>query len=84
MQEHCSIIQEPRSVYVGHITSSSGSANKNIANNIIYNLTDGVLFLNELDVLGCNGTVTVTNTGCRTGVIHLIEQQIKRPLQWVV
>ena len=35
------IQKEPGSVYVGHVSPSSGSA-KNITNSIIYNLTDGV------------------------------------------
>lgn len=80
-EEHYSIIQEPRSVYVGHVTPSSGSA-QNICNSIISHLTDGGFSLDELDVLGCDGTVT--NTGWRTGVIRLIEKQVKRPLQWAI
>lgn len=80
-EEHYSIIQEPGSVYVGHVTPSSGSA-QNIANSIISHLTDGGFSLDELDVMGCDGTVT--NTGWRTGVIRSIEEQVKRPLQWGV
>ncbi|XP_050502649.1 uncharacterized protein LOC126881949 [Diabrotica virgifera virgifera] len=35
-----------------------------------------------IGVIGCDGTVT--NTGWKTGVIHTIEEKIKRPLQWGV
>lgn len=80
-EEHYSIIQEPGSVYVGHVTPLSGSS-KNIANSIISHLTVGGFSLGELDVLGCDGTVT--NTGWKTGVIRSIEQEVGRPLQWVV
>lgn len=38
--------------------------------------------MDELDVIGCDGTVT--NTGWKTGVIRTIEEKLKRPLQWGV
>ena len=56
-EEHYSITQQHESVYVGQVTLSIGS-NKNIANIIILNLIGGVFSLNELDVLGCDDTIT--------------------------
>lgn len=45
-------------------------------------MTVGGFSLGELDVIGCDDTVT--NTGWKTGVIRSIEQEVGRPLQWVV
>lgn len=78
-EEHYTILKEPGSVYIGHVSPSSGSA-EDIANSIISYLTETGFSLQELDVVGCDGTVT--NTGWKTGVIRKIEEHIKRPLQW--
>lgn len=80
-EEHYSILKEPGSVYIGHVSPSSGTA-QNIADSIISHLIDAGFSLDELDVIGCDGTVT--NTGWKTGVIRTIEEQVKRPLQWGV
>lgn len=80
-EEHYSIIQEPGSVYVGHVTPCSGSA-QNIADSIISYLKKTGLSLDDLDVIGCDGTVT--NTGWKGGVIRTIEEKVKRPMQWAV
>lgn len=80
-EEHYSIIQEPGSIYVGHVSPSTGSS-KVIASAILDYLKESNFSLDELDVIGCDGTVT--NTGWKTGVIRTIEEEIKRPLQWGV
>lgn len=80
-EEHYSLIQEPGSLYIGHVSPSSGSSN-DIASSIISYLSTHNIPLDELDVIGCDGTVT--NTGWKSGVIRLIELHIKRPLQWGV
>lgn len=59
-EEHYSIVQEPGSSYVGHVSPCSGSA-QNIADSIISYLAETGLSLDDLDVDGCDGTVT--NTG---------------------
>ncbi|GBN01814.1 hypothetical protein AVEN_268362-1 [Araneus ventricosus] len=38
--------------------------------------------MRKLDVVGCDGTVT--NTGRKNNVIHRIENQVGRPLQWSI
>lgn len=80
-EDHYSILQEPGSVFVGHVSPSSGSA-ENIANSILSYLTEAGFSIDELDVIGCDGTVT--NTGWKTGVICNFEKHVKRPLQWCV
>ncbi|KAJ8870255.1 hypothetical protein PR048_029276 [Dryococelus australis] len=42
----------------------------------------GHIFLHELDIIRCDGTVT--NKGWNTSDICTIEEQVKRPLQWGV
>ncbi|GBN73905.1 hypothetical protein AVEN_114829-1 [Araneus ventricosus] len=80
-EEHFSILQEPGSVFVGHVAPSSGSAH-NIANSILSYLTETVFLLHELDVIGFDGNVN--NTGWKTGVICQIEKKLKDQLQWDV
>jgi hypothetical protein len=80
-EEHYSIIKEPGSIYIGHVSPTTGTA-KEIANAILDHLKSSNILLDELDVIGCDGTVT--NTGWKTGVIRQIEESIKRPLQWSV
>ncbi|GBN97717.1 hypothetical protein AVEN_202615-1 [Araneus ventricosus] len=60
---------------------SSGSA-QNIGNISLSDLNETGFLLHELDVIGCD--VTVTNTGWKTGVICQIEKQVKRQLLWGV
>ncbi|GBM38079.1 hypothetical protein AVEN_40958-1 [Araneus ventricosus] len=80
-EEHYSILEEPGSVVVGDVAPSSRSAH-NIGKSIISYLNETVFLLHELDVIGCDGTVT--NTGWKTSVICQIEKLVKRPLQWGV
>lgn len=80
-EEHYSIIQEPGSIYVGHVSPTTGTS-KDIASALLDFLKESNFLLDELDVIGCDGTVT--NTGWKTGVIRTIEEEIKRPLQWLI
>ncbi|GBO16977.1 hypothetical protein AVEN_138197-1 [Araneus ventricosus] len=59
----------------------SGSA-QNIAKISLSDLNETGFLLHELDVIGCD--VTVTNTGWKTGVICQIQKQVKRKLLWGV
>ncbi|GBL80105.1 hypothetical protein AVEN_224996-1 [Araneus ventricosus] len=63
-EEHISLVAEPNSQYVGHVTPSSGSAHDEttvIFEYITNQLKGG---FDEVDVLGCDGTNT--NTGCKS------------------
>jgi hypothetical protein len=81
VQEHISLVQEPESTYIGHITPTSGSA-KGIEKGIYEFLTQNNLDTNHILAVGCDGTVT--NTGSKGGVICLLEKRLKKPLQWLV
>ncbi|GBM97075.1 hypothetical protein AVEN_134364-1 [Araneus ventricosus] len=80
-EEHYSLIQEPDSMYIGHVSPPSGSS-ENIASPIISYLNGRGLSLKNLVVIGCDGTGV--NTGWKKGVIRRIEKSVGRPLQWAI
>lgn len=80
-EEHISLIQQPRSNYISHVSPTSGSG-KNITDSIISRRNELNISLEDLDVVGSDGTAT--NTGWKNGVIHNIEMILKRPLQWSI
>jgi len=80
-EEHYSLVQEPESVYIGHVSPSSSSA-ADISRSIITFLDEHSFSLENLEVVGCDGTVT--NTGWKSGVIQKLEHHIRRPLQWSI
>lgn len=80
-EEHYSLISEPGSNYIGHVSPSTSSAS-DIAISIISYISQIGLSLDKLEVIGCDGTAT--NTGWKNGVIRQIELHVGRPLQWSV
>ncbi|GBN04590.1 hypothetical protein AVEN_244234-1 [Araneus ventricosus] len=64
-EEHITIVQEPKSKYIGHITVSNGEA-ITIAEGIIEFLKQNEQGLSDLTVIGCDGTNV--NTGTFYGV----------------
>ncbi|KAK5649767.1 hypothetical protein RI129_000796 [Pyrocoelia pectoralis] len=78
VEEHISLIQEPGSHYIGHVAPNSSSA-KNIAEEILNFFEKRNFHLQDLMVVGCDGTVT--NTGFKNGIITQLEVKLKRPLQ---
>ena len=69
---------EPGINYLGHVTSESGTA-KGIQSTILNYLKSKLVELDEISVVGCDGTVV--NTGSKGGVIRLMEKELKKPLQ---
>lgn len=80
-EDHYSIIKEPGSVYLGHVSPNSGSA-KDIVASILLCLREQGVPLDNLDLVGCDGTNT--NTGWKNGAIRKLEEHLVRPLQWAV
>lgn len=79
-EEHYVLVQEPGSNYVGHVTPSSGSA---------ANITVGIInYLEKYEIdtsimaIGCDGTAV--NTGQKGGVLRLLEEYCRTPLQWLI
>ncbi|GBM88836.1 hypothetical protein AVEN_121326-1 [Araneus ventricosus] len=76
-----SLIQEPGSTYIAHVSPSSSSSN-DITQSIISRLSELPISLEKLEVVGCDGTVT--NTEWKNVVIHRLENRVERPLQWSI
>ncbi|GBM85896.1 hypothetical protein AVEN_144323-1 [Araneus ventricosus] len=76
-----SLIQEPGSVYIGHVTLTSGSS-EDIVTSIISYLSGRGISIKKLVVIRCNGTAD--NTGWKNGLIRRIEIHLWKSLQWVV
>ena len=81
-EEHISLVAEPCSRYIGHVTTLLGNATDEC--NVIYKFSLNELSggLNELLVLGCNGTNV--NTGWKGGVLRKLEEKLGRPMQGIV
>ena len=75
-EEHISLIQEPGSNYIGHVSPQSGKAS-DISSSIISHLSEQNISLDEFVMVGCDGTAI--NTGCRNGIIRRLELHIRRP-----
>lgn len=80
-EEHITILQEPSSKYLGHVSSSSGAA-ENICTEILDFLHSNIVDISQIKAIGCDGTAV--NTGKKGGVVALMERELKRPLQWVI
>ena len=81
VEEHISLVDEPGSSYLAHITTESGTA-ISIKNSIVNFITQSELDVSKFNVVGCDGTAV--NTGSKGGVIALLEKKFKRPFQWVI
>ena len=80
IEEHISIVAEPGSCYIDHVTPETRKAS-NIAKEILSVLseTDSVDSLAAIVYDGC-----ATNTGKHSGVIRRLELALDRPLQWMI
>lgn len=80
-EEHISLISEPDSEYIGHLSIDSGKA-VTIERSIVDFLETNFELRTSLVAIGCDGTAV--NTGHKNGVIALLEKHFGRPLQWFV
>lgn len=80
-EEHYSLIQEPGSKYLCHVSPTSGLS-KDLALAIVTHLAKMNISLEELDLIGSDGIAI--NTGWKNGVIRQIELKVRRPLQWCI
>jgi hypothetical protein len=81
VEEHVSLIQEPGSLYLGHVTPVRGSADS-VKRSILDFFEAKHINVQNLAAIGCDGTAV--NTGRKGGIIRLLEEHIKRPLHWFV
>jgi hypothetical protein len=80
VEEHITLVQEPGSIYISHITPPSGTAEDIEVTMFTY--LNREYSLNKLMAIGCDGTNV--NTGRKNGIISRIEKRIKKPLQWLI
>lgn len=80
-EDHIAFAQQPGSFFIGHKTVQKGSASM-ILNAIQDLLAEKSIDPNQIDAMGCDGTVT--NTGHEGGAIRLFELAYNRPVQWNV
>ena len=80
VEEHISVLSEPGSNYLGHVTPESGRADD--ISEAVFNLilTNGDI--DKIEALGCDGTST--NTGYKGGAIRCFEKKLNRSVQWIV
>ena len=80
-KEHITLIEEPDSKFLGYVSPPSGSA-RHIASTIIRFFKNKKIDLSAVVAVGCDGTAV--NTGFKGGVVRLLEENLKKPLQWIV
>lgn len=80
-EEHISLIDEPGSTYLGHTSPSDGSAVA-LQRSMMDCLSLNNISVDKLVAVACDGTNV--NTGQHKGVIRLIEEELGKPLQWLV
>ncbi|GBN53268.1 hypothetical protein AVEN_220737-1 [Araneus ventricosus] len=69
-EEHYTLVNEPNSVYIGHVTAAAGGA-KAIKEAILNFFESNYMQLNGLTIIGCDGTNI--KTGHKGGIIRLME-----------
>ena len=80
-EEHVTILSEPNSRYLGHISPVSGAA-RHISDGIMQFMRENNVDTSSVAIVGCDGTSV--NTGPKGGVIRLLEEALDRPMQWFV
>jgi hypothetical protein len=81
VEEHISLVQEPGSIFIGHITSKRGTSS-HIQSAIVSFLQKRNIDFQHLLAVGCDGTAV--NTGRKGGIVRLLEEHVRRPLQWFI
>ncbi|PZC78138.1 hypothetical protein B5X24_HaOG202589 [Helicoverpa armigera] len=81
VEEHITMIQEPGSIYLGHVTPPTGTS-KDIEQAMFSYLSEKNINLDSLVAIGCDGTNT--NTGRKNGIIVQLERRFGKPMQWLI
>lgn len=80
-EHHLSLVGEPGSFYLGHITPASRGAD-GAAQSIWYFLRENEVDISSIRCAGSDGEIT--NTGNKSGVISRLEKYLNRPLLWSI
>lgn len=79
-EEHISLLAEPGSKYIGHVSPASASS-ENVTGEIFSFLNDEKV---SKDFKAVGTDATNVNTGWKGGVIQAIEEHLALPLQWLI
>lgn len=80
-REHISMIQEPGSKYLNHITVES-TRSEDVCRGIVQFFETNEIDTDDIVAVGCDGCNT--NTGWESGALVRLERKLGRPLQWFV
>lgn len=80
-EEHISILREPGSLFVSHITTSDGKS-RTITEGILERLADKNIDTTNIKAIGSDGENT--NVGIRSGVIRQMETELGSKVQWLI
>jgi hypothetical protein len=80
-EEHIVIIEEPKSLYVGHVTPKTGKSVDIVAAMTSFFEKEHIN-TDEVLAIGCDGCNV--NVGHINGAIVLLEKHFKRPLHWYI
>lgn len=80
-EEHVTILEQPNSVFLGHVSPESGSS-LHIKMSIVDYFIENQIPLDNIVAIGADGTNV--NTGAHNGVIRLLELHIGHALQWFI
>ena len=81
MEEHITLMSEPGSNYLEHVSVSQGTS-ECITKAIWDFFEDKDCFTDSIQAIGCDGTAV--NTGAKGGIIRLLETKLDRPLHWFI
>ena len=81
MEEHITLMSEPGSNYLGHVSVSQGTS-ECITKAIWDFFEDKDCFTDSIQAIGCDGTAV--NTKTKGGIIRLLETKLGRPLHWFI
>ena len=81
MEEHLTLMSEPGSNYLGHVSVSQGTS-ECITKAIWDFFEDKDCFTDSIQAIGCDGTAV--NTGTKGGIIRLLKTNLDRPLHWFI
>lgn len=81
VQDHISLVQEPRSLFLSHVTTDEGGA-RCLTDTIWNRLLDKNIDTSTIKGIGCDGTNV--NVGRENGAIRFFELLLNTHVQWLV
>lgn len=80
-QEHISLVQQPGSIYIGHITVEEGDS-RTVSEELVGYFDKKSISLANVKVMSCDGCPV--NTGHENGIVVRLERMLQEPMQWII